>query len=318
MSAGFQSRTVWMAGSFGVSVHWTNHSKPLHGKAVSYEDAVAAFPVEPFVAELVSMKAQHCIFVLSHAEQYLPMPHPLLDLLLPERTATRDLVGDLARALKSAGIRLILYYNHSCNGEDDPIWTEVCGYRSGNLDCFAARICMIVEIISRRYAGLFDGWWFDSSYTLDDCGPYQTVSRELKGWKFPWNALLEAARAGDPEHLCVTLNSGGNCRFLYADDIDYYAGETGCPALEFPQDGPPLQDHRWMTMDCQEWVHALENTPFQPPRFSDEELIVFLRETAKRGIMVTFNMEISQEGILAPESVAQLRRINPMTKDAQG
>lgn len=91
--------TSWMAGSVGVSTHWTSHTVNADGTRPRYDDAVARFDVRAYADTLAEAGAQHCIFTLTHAEQYLPSPLAALDRILPGRTARRDLVGDLIAAL---------------------------------------------------------------------------------------------------------------------------------------------------------------------------------------------------------------------------
>ncbi|MDY5695457.1 MAG: hypothetical protein SPK75_03680, partial [Victivallales bacterium] len=71
--------TAWMRGNFGISVHWTSHTVMQNGTKLPYEDAVNLFNPEEFAETLDSAGARHCIFTLTHAEEYLAMPHPLLD-----------------------------------------------------------------------------------------------------------------------------------------------------------------------------------------------------------------------------------------------
>lgn len=306
--------TEWMAGNFGVSVHWTSKSTPLTGPETDYETAVNDFNVPKFVKTLKSIHAKHLIFVTTHAEHKLPMPHPILDMLQPGLTTGRDLIGELADALEKADIDLILYYNHCCNGKNFE-WKERIGYTSGDLDLFAARICLIVEYIARRYGRKIKGWWFDSGYALDNSNPtHQWVSTDMDGWRFPWEALNEAAKTGNP-NAAVCFNSGCNQNVLYSYHQDYSAGEIY--DLNVPEAGPyerfltdRLRVHRWVPIDTREWVHNRKDTPFTSPRFSNEELERFINKFLKRKAMVTLNLEIDQKGVLNPASIKQLKQLN--------
>ncbi len=116
------------------------------------------------------------------------------------------------RELHARGIRFIAYYNHSCNGNDDVEWKRACGYAAGvagNLDRFAENICAIVGAISRRYGNGIDGWWFDSCYSVDPRGPVNTISCDIGDWRFPWDALADAAVSGNHEAV-LAFNSVPN------------------------------------------------------------------------------------------------------------
>ena len=309
-----QADTNWMKRSIGISVHWTSHTVPLSGLKKNYQDAVRDFPVEAFADQLADAGADHCIFTLTHAEQYLPLPHPLLEKLLPGRTAERDMVGDLAEALAKRRIRFLAYYNHSCNGADDPIWKEACSYADGprhDLDRFADIYCAMVEFIAGRYGNLIAGWWFDSPYSLDPRGPVNTISCDIGSWQFPWERLVRAAKSGYPE-CAVAINAGIDSRFLYTELQDYYAGETVSPDAEaVPEALPGIQDHRWICTDSPGWVlteHTAEKG-FCAPRFSDEVLMRFAAGNRSRERMTSCNLLIDQAGVINPAALAQFKRV---------
>ena len=304
----------WMRGSFGISVHWTTQSVRADGSHLPYREAVAAFDPERFADSLAEVEAKHCIFTLTHAEQYLALPHPVLEKLLPGRTTERDLIGELIDALTARGIRFIAYYNRACNGDDEPAWREACGYAagiSGNLDAFARNICAVVELIATRYGEKLSGWWFDSSYAVDPRGPHNTVSCEMNGWQFPWANLARAATRGNPE-CAVTFNAGIGSRFLYADCQSYYAGEAVTLTERFsPAPRSGMRDTRWICLDSPDWLFSAKHaaTGFSAPRFSDSEAANYLNRHLRHGRMVTFNLLIDQEGRINPAALNQLRRL---------
>lgn len=306
--------TAWMRSNFGISVHWVSQSVLQDGTNLPYEEAVNRFDPEKFADTLAAAGAEHCIFTLTHACEYLAMPNPFLEKLLPGRTTGRDLIGELIRALKERGIRFIAYYNHSCNGNDDPVWKKACGYADGihgNLDGFAENICNIVGWISRRYGSDIDGWWFDSSYSVDPHGPHNSVSCEIGSWQFPWEKLAAAAKSGNPESA-VAFNAGiGSC-FLYTDCQDYYCGETVALDQVFtPEPRPDIQDHRWICADSGAWVFdaGAAVSGFAEPQFPDERLKEFIARHLNDGRMVTLNVQIDQGGVMNPKAIAQIQRI---------
>lgn len=312
---GWNADTSWMRGSFGLSVHWTSKTVCLNGTSIPYSEAVDCFDPGRFAGDLAAAGAKHCIFTLTHGEQYLALPHPLLDKLLPGRTAKRDLIGELIVALAKYRIRFIAYYNHSCNGTGDPAWKKACGYADGihgNLDGFAENICGIVAYIARRYGSGIAGWWFDSSYSVDPRGPHNTVSCEMGGWRFPWKALADAAKSGHRD-CAVTFNAGVGSRFLYAPCQDYYAGEAVRLDEPFVPDAVSgMRDHRWICADSPDWLLSAKNCAggFAPPRFSVQEMRDFLKEHREAGRMVTFNLQIDQEGILNPSVLDAVKRMD--------
>jgi hypothetical protein len=75
-------------------------------------------------ADIEHAGADYVLFTSAHALQKLPAPHPVLDNLLPGRTCERDLIMEMADALAAKGKHLLVYYNHSCNGEQDAAWEQ--------------------------------------------------------------------------------------------------------------------------------------------------------------------------------------------------
>ncbi len=300
-----KANTAWMIGSYGISVHWTADTVCQDGTALPYEEAVNQFNPEAFADSIADAGAKHCIFTLTHAKEYLALPHPVLEKILPGRSTKRDLIGEIIDALDKRDIRFIAYYNHSCNGNGDAEWKEACGYAAGikgNLDQFAENICGIVEFIARRYGNKLCGWWFDSSYSVDPNGPYNTVTCDMGDWQFPWEALAAAARSGNQD-CAVTFNAGVGTRFLYAGCQDYYAGETvSLDEVFLPEAEKNMQDHRWICADSADWLFTAKNyaNGFSELRFPAEELKAFRSQHCAAGRMVTFNFQIDQLGNINP------------------
>lgn len=299
----------WMKESAGVSVHWTACSAPVPGGECTFSEAIERFDAEAFADSLAEIGAEHCIFTLTHAKQYLALPCAPLDAILPGRTSERDLIGEIIRALKVKNIRFIAYYNHSCNGGDDCEWKKACGYSDGiggDLDRFADNLCSIVSFIACRYGENLDGWWFDSPYSVDHRGPNDSVTTDLGDWLFPWEKLLSAARSGNPD-CAAAVNAGVGSHFLYCPDLDYCAGESVTIDQPFDEKPAGMTDHRWITLDNPAWVYG--GKPFAEPRFSDQTVRQFLLRNREAGRMTTFNVEIGRGGELNPHSFAQLKRV---------
>ena len=109
----------------------------------------------------------------------LPAPNPVIDRIAPGRTWKRDLLADLANGLAAKGIHLLVYYNHSCNGNDDPEWRKAVGYDGQDKKRLAQNLMDVVGWMGESYKDKVKAWWFDSPYSLDSRGPSNSVSTNM-------------------------------------------------------------------------------------------------------------------------------------------
>lgn len=303
----------WMKGSFGISSHYT---QPLVEKrsngTVTYAEAIDKLEVERLADDLLKMGCTHYFFTLTHATQHLPFPCKALDEVLQGRTCKRDFLGELIKALKVRGIRLIVYYNHSCNGDDDIAWKEACGYAKGGkdaLDKFADNICNIVREISMRYGEGISGWWFDSGYSVDPRGINNTITTDMADWLFPWEKLASSAEAGNP-NTAITINSGIGEHFRYYNDIDYWAGEMYELDYEPTCKSDDLQQTRWLPIEGNyAWVLGAHCKDFLPSSYKEEDIKRYLEVQLKAGNMVTFNVLTDIDGTINPMIVEFFKNI---------
>jgi len=306
-----RSDTAWLRGArYGVMVHWTSESQPLAGPPLPYADAVAAFDTEAFAAAVERTGAGFVVFTTSHARMFFPAPLASLDAVLPGRTATRDLVADLAAALGRRGIKLILYF-HQGAGSDQK-WLRASAFDDRDSRRFDEIWQAIVRETGERYGERLAGWWFDD-------GAVSYYPRNP-----PWESLSRAAKAGFPGRLicfnrwelasptefqdfdagegCLDPRGGGGL-LLDAGDGRYPSG---------PQAG--LQATACLVFQ-HNWVHDRRDAPFNPPRWQSPELAALLREFAAHGNVPIFNLEIGQRGELSPDSIEVLHRAGRAAAD---
>jgi uncharacterized protein (DUF2132 family) len=295
-----RASTKWMAAcTYGLGVRWTAQTAPRQGAPLPFAQAVEAFRLDAFLEAVAKSGADCVMFTAAHALQMLPCPHAGLDAILPGRTASRDLLRELAEGLDKIGKPLIVYYNHSCNNQDDPAWRQAVGYDDPDKSRLADNLCAIIGEMGERYGSLIKAWWFDSAYSLDPSGPSNQVTTDMTGFEFPWERYTAAAKAGYPERL-VAYNAGLGETYLYTDHQDYWAGELPdlCtrPMGRFLENG--LQWHGRVCLDEPEF-----------PRFSDAELLEYARLCRLNQAPVTFTALVFQDGSIAEASVDQLARL---------
>ena len=300
----------WLAGSFGIGVHWTTWSTDQNGRRNDFEAAVDAFDVARFVAQVKESGARHIIFTSSWAEQHPPAPCPALDRILPGRTTKRNLLREIADALAAEGIRTILYYNQS-GDRTDREWAKASGYEKGRLEEFGTNAVAIVRDLSLAAGPNVAGWWFDSPGMVSDAGPHRVATVKLGDYRFPFREMALAAKTGNPDAL-VSVNSQGGT-FVYTPCQEYFSGEE---LVDFPLCGRTnaqgMQMHLWLTMDNRDWVHR--GSGFARPRFEDDWLRPWLARRLSDGCAVTLNVDVDRTGLLNPAAIEQLKRCLPAAR----
>lgn len=315
-----RANTDWLAScALGISTHWTAQTAPRHGPTHRFADAVDRFRLQKFLGAVETSGAEYVIFTATHALQMFPCPHPVVDSILPGRTAERDLLNEIGHGLSALGKKLLVYYNHSCNQGDDPPWEQAVGYHDQPKDRLAENLCAIVRWLGERYGDLIRGWWFDSSYSLDPSGPHNSVTTDMRGFQFPWERLTVAAKAAYADRL-VTYNAGIAETFLYTEHQDYWAGElvnlNTLPTGRFLKNG--LQWHGWTCLDDRRWLYNDNSTKPHPPLYTDSEILSFVSACRRHQAPMCFNVISFQDGSLAEASVHQLNRITKALKGRAG
>ena len=300
-----QPSTKWMvAAKYGLMFHWTSQSMPREGPPLSYCDAVRKFDVEKFANMVADTGAGFVVFTTSHAGFYFPGPNPEIDSILPGRTCSRDLVGDLADALNRRHIRLELYFHP---GHDDTAWWQRTHFEQDK-DAYFKQWRAIISSIGNRYGKKLAGWWFDdASFTYYPFNP-------------DWERMAAAARAGNPDRV-LTYNNWIMPKVTDFDDV--YPGEnalweTKYEDLSFlpvggtgrytggPQAG--LQAEITVLING-DWGHFKMNEPIAPPRLSADEIVSRLKDAISRRAVPLLDIEVYQDGTASPQTLQLFQAI---------
>jgi hypothetical protein len=291
--------TWFQQARYGMMVHWTKESMPLHGAPKPYDQAVADFDAEAFADQMRQTGAGFVVFTTAHALQYFPAPLAALEKVLPGRTTKRDLVADLAAALGRRGMKLFIYYH--LGAINDTAWLKASGFWETDTTGFFNNWQAIVSEAGERYGDKLAGWWFD-----DGAVTYYYRSA-------PWEKLNRAAKAGHPQRLVGfnpwELNSPTEFQ-------DFFCGEgfqepQGFNRLLTPQGNGryPSGTHEGLQASAcliveRDWVHARRDTPLAGPRWNPTQLAGLIHGFIAHNNVPVFNLEITQDGRLSPESLA--------------
>ncbi len=303
--------TSWLVDRvYGLFVHWSpigcytlEGNQPLW---TWYDEAARLFDVQAFADAVAETGAGWVCFVTTHGKHYWPGPSETIDRILPGRTSTRDLIGDLAEALAARDVRLTLYYHSGLNGDEDRDWVRAVGALEPDPSPWYCNVESLFEETSLRYGRLVDGIaYFDGgmfmAYQLDP----------------PWGDWARALKRGNPTALVgVSQNYGPVLSPFHELEVNDGGGALA-PAKSASLYGNGSQlgnvtPARWLVMDA--WVNHQMNGRFRPPRFDADRYIEYFTRLQREKIPVTINLAITadvtrERPFFNPDCVAVMREM---------
>ena len=343
-------RTQWMEGNYGLMVHWLapnfdgSGKTPLAIKRNYLEDlnaAVDAFDLDLFMKEFDKTGAKWLIFTIGQNTGTYASPNAAIDSLAgPGHTSKRDLVLEIAKAVKQRGKRFIAYL--PCEIKANTTLHEGFGWtteQGTNQATFQENYLKVICEWSLRFGNLCDGWWFDGCYDWE----------YFNNKYFFWDEWYAAARAGN-KNAVITFNNGS---FLtgkmepVCPEHDYTSGESlvlinskiraglkDDSPLFVPEQkyvsGTKCLYHALLPIDGYWSLHRSKfpdwaNIPFEyippvdsrempAPIYNDEELTKFVKDFTTPGGAVTLNVNISQEGYLSEKTIKQMKVLKKAMK----
>jgi alpha-L-fucosidase len=289
--------TDWLrAAQYGVFMHF------LPADANSFA-SVEKFDVEFLANQLQEAGAKYFVLTLGQNSGYFNAPNVAYDRFTGyepgERCAKRDLPLALYPALRSRGIRLMLYLPCQVPNQDAQA-QKAFGLPQGKQDQplspeFARKWAEVIQEWSDRYGDKVAGWWFDGGYA------HIHFNETIAG------IYAQAAKHGNPAAI-VTFNPGVQVIHCTAAE-DYTAGELNQPFENVPTS-------RWL--EGSQW-HALtflgSNWGQRNTRFSEEQWSRWVKAVVAVGGTVTLDMGPNYDaqagpiGALAAEQLKQVQAI---------
>lgn len=307
MAEKLRSNPAWLDNAgYGLFFHWNARSQPRTGKAKSYEDAARDFDVAAFAQRVKNTGADFIIFTTSWDLQTFPAPLKTLDQFLPGNTTTRDLIADLAAALKLHNIQLLVYCNFRMNRLG---WKKEDRWVPGKNALFFDKLISIYGEIGKRYANKIGGLWID-----DGMGLY--------AYNAPFRDITSAIKQDD-KNMIVAYNSWIYPRFT--DFQDLYGGEHGItlqsagvsnPHLPVGGDGyfvsGPQQGLKATfcgLMEPGDWTHTQPDQAIPPPLLSADTLVNIVKEAKARKNLPVMNVSVYQDGRISPATEQLLQHL---------
>ena len=281
------------------------------GAALPINSQAADFNVASFVSMVQSTGAKYVIWSMTWYTYQMDAPNAAVNSIVDEtnRTATTDLVGNVAAALAAQGIDFYLYYHsgsdtQSPGGYDSTDWWQAQNWPAswssagwGNRSTFFTNWTNVVSTLGTRYGSLLKGWFFDDGGMLYYGGPFEDLSI--------------AARAGNPSRL-LSYNSYVLSNITDFEDVGF--GEV-CNAGGVPLGGTGqittgpetgLQAHCMYEME-NDWGIHYQGETIGSTNYSVQSAIALVSNNSLRGVPTSFAMMMYQDGTVSPTSVSVLQ-----------
>lgn len=214
---------------YGLFFQYGPWGGPRSGTKKSMEQQTNDFDVPAFVEKVKATGAGYVIWSISWWTYQMSAPISSVDAILGhgDRTTQRDLIGEVASALKADNIGFHLYYHTGQDwhlGANSTDWWQKQQFPStyptrgwGDRATFIANWKTVIEEIGTRYGSDLDGWFFD------DGNAY---------YGYSYLDLKQSARAGNPERM-VSFNGGWNSAQITNTD-DIFFGEIASNGSPWP------------------------------------------------------------------------------------
>jgi hypothetical protein len=281
------------------------------GAALPINSQAADFNVAAFVSMVKSTGAKYVIWSTTWYTYQIDAPNAAVNAIVGEtnRTATTDLIGNVAAALAAQGIDFYLYYHSGSDtqapgGYDSTDWWQAQSWPAtwssagwGNRSTFFTNWTNVVGTLGTRYGSLLKGWFFDDGGMLYYGAPFED--------------LAIAARAGNSSRL-LSYNSYVLSNITDFEDVSFgeVCNASGAPVGGAGQitTGPEagLQGHCMYPMESDWGIHYQGQT-IGNPNYSVQSAVSLVSNNSLRAVPTSFAMMMYQDGTVSPASVAVLQ-----------
>jgi len=330
--------TAWLQDEkYGIFVHWlpgmsdipppaTAAIKPVGQQGGAWNFAVNNFNVNSFADQVAQTGAGYVIFTNGQTSGFYCAPNSTFEgyggVVRGEFTPHRDLISDLADALNSRGIKLMIYM-----AGEGPVSAPILNRPNGStanvkagLDAgtggqaysntFRSRYNAMIQEWSLAWGSKVSGWWLDCCWKNSGYGD-NAISENNDG---PGNlsAFIAATKSGNPSAI-VACNPGADNYSARSANQDYIAGEAGqytTPYAKFniyPSSPFVLHGGKNMLWHTLSYLGYWWGEPSL--KYVDEELISYISSVNRLGGVVTMDVSVNAAGQIADLQFEQLKRI---------
>jgi hypothetical protein len=304
----FRSDTKWMADAgYGLMFQWGEWGYPQHGPKKSWPEMINDFNIEKFADMCAETGADYVIWSATWTSYYFPAPIKAIDNILPGRTCSRDLIGELADALIKRGMRLILYYNVGWSPNPNSDWWDKNWISDEDKTKFFNNFCAIATEVSNRYGKKLAGWLIDTGMLI---------------YPAPFEQMGIALKAGNSDRL-ISYNPWVMPRFTEFQDFffgegnersNYGKGPKGGDGIivSGPQKG--LQGFACFVLDGPDWGIRKPETKINPPQFTRDQITTLVNNALERKLALSFNLLMYEDGSVSPESLDMMKYVRTIVR----
>jgi len=318
-------KTDWFhQARWGVMTHYLGAPPSSAGgaelTAEMWNKQVDTFDVAGLADQLASTGAKYLLFTIGQNSGHYCSPNATYDKIVgitPSKCSRRDLVADLAKALKSKNIKLMVYLPSGAPAADHVArkklgwrWGSPGGWQlpgepvGGRLAEFQRNWETVISEWSLRWGKDVAGWWIDGCYFADQM--YRSEDEPN------FASFARALRAGNPQAI-VAFNPGVRVPVVaHTKYEDYAAGEVNldqlpkavetCGGRWLECEGAKAQFHI-LTFLGTSWCQG------ERPQWPDDKVIGHTKQIAGKGGVVTYDVPIQNTGLIPRPFVDQLRMI---------
>lgn len=328
-----RANTDWMRDArWGVMTHYLpdlpSAKEPAAMTVGEWNRLVEAFDVSRFADTIAGTGAGYLIFTIGQNSGYFCSPNATYDRITgiaPSRLSRRDLIGDIAAALLSRGVRTIAYLpSHAPANYPEAVEALCCtpewdasawGLKPGRyfrrqpvdvrLTAFQQNWEAIIREWSLRWGSKVHGWWTDGCYHAD------RMYRHADAPNF--RSFASAMKAGNADAL-VAFNPGVVVPIVcHTECDDYTAGEAN--VLVTPNryhtfgrfiDGAQFQV---LTYLGDYWCYG-------QPRYPDALIVQYTRYINTFEGAVTWDVPIQPDGCIPDVFLRQLGKVGQTIRAA--
>ncbi|WP_323123563.1 alpha-L-fucosidase [Burkholderia alba] len=304
-----RGNTSWLAGAkYGLFFQYGSWGFPNNvGLAKSLNQQAADFDVPSFVQMVKDTGAQYVIWSFSWWNFKPDMTNtPLSNLMGSGYTSQRNLIAEIAAALKQNGIRFALYYHA---GYEDSGWWSKQNFPStypstgtGDRSTFFDNWKSVVTDIGNTLGTNLDAFFFDDGAVFY--------------YPAPFEALENAARSGNAARL-ISWNSWVMPRVTDFQDVYFGEQSDGSATIgsapvggngifvSGPQAG--LLQHGMMTMESDnQWGIHQQNQKIGATAISSAQAASLVKSASARNVPLSFNLEMYEDGSTSDSTLAAL------------